>query len=103
MDFEFKDYPNFSDKGSPNCTEHDPELFFPDPDGPNFYQLLRYAKNICTGCPYQLECLEYAVKHNEPGVWGGTAEGERQRMKRAGRVALPEPKVTKRWSGKTTK
>ncbi len=25
MDFEFKDYPNFSDKGSQNCTENDPE------------------------------------------------------------------------------
>lgn len=100
MDFEFKDYPNFSDKGPTNCSSYDPELFFPDPESINFYYMLKVAKNVCTSCPYQLECLQFAVENNEPGVWGGTAEGERRRMKRSGRVTLPTPTVKKNWSGK---
>jgi len=93
MDFEFKNFPDFSDKGPTNCSIYDPEFFFPEPEAPNFYQLLAYAKNICSGCPYQLECLQFAVEHNEPGVWGGTAEGERRRMKRINKVVLPTPRV----------
>lgn len=97
MELEFSNHPDFSSKGDPNCREYDPELFFPDPEGPNFYYLLKEAKKVCTGCPYQLECLTYAVKNNDPGVWGGTSEGERAQMRRNRRIALPEPKKPKRW------
>lgn len=103
MDFEFKNFPNFIDQGPSNCAEQDPELFFPEYDQPNFYQVLNYARNVCQGCPYQLACLEFAVRNNEPGVWGGTSELERRQMKNRGRIQLPTPKIRKtpqRWSGK---
>lgn len=40
------------------------------------------AKRICLGCPVQRECLEYAVDNGEAGVWGGTSERERRRIRR---------------------
>lgn len=89
MDLDFSNYPNFSDKGPTSCSTHDPDLFFPDPDGPNFYQLIRHAKEVCFTCPYQLDCLKTAVENNEIGIWGGTSETERRKMKRSGRVAIP--------------
>jgi hypothetical protein len=56
-------------------------MFFADYEGPNFTQLLNSARRVCIGCPYKLECLTYAVENNMDGVWGGTSEGERRRMK----------------------
>jgi WhiB family redox-sensing transcriptional regulator len=86
---DLSNYPKFNDKGPTACSQYDPDLFFPEPDGPNFYGLLRSAKEVCYTCPYQLECLQAAVANNEPGVWGGTSELERRKMLRNGRVAIP--------------
>lgn len=56
------------------CAETDPELFFPEKGGSP-----RRAKEICAGCPVRQECLEYALKNGETGVWGGTTEWHRER------------------------
>lgn len=41
------------------------------------------AKKVCEGCPVKETCLEYALSHNEQhGVWGGTSERERRRIRR---------------------
>ena len=89
MDLEFLNVPDFSDKGPTACSSYDPDLFFPDPEGPNFSQLMRHAKEICFTCPYQLRCLELAVKNDEPGVWGGTSQPERRQMKRKNKIEIP--------------
>ena len=41
----------------------------------------RKAKNICVGCPVKEPCLEFALKHDEKGVWGGTSDRERNRIR----------------------
>lgn len=99
-DLSFDNYPNFTDKGEANCVDYDPDLFFPEPDSTNFNYILSEAKKVCVGCPYQLECLRFAVENNEPGVWGGTYDLERRRMRRSGKIELPMPSKPKRWSGK---
>ena len=39
------------------------------------------AKRICAQCPVQPDCLEYALRVNEPlGIWGGLNENERRRQ-----------------------
>lgn len=43
----------------------------------------REAKAICKECPIKQPCLEYALAHGEDGVWGGTTEKERRRLRRA--------------------
>jgi len=56
------------------------ELFYPE-RGDNI--TVRKAKLICSTCPMQKKCLEYALYHNEHnGIWGGTTDRERSRIKR---------------------
>lgn len=67
------------------CKGKDPATFFP-PNGHNL--LTRPAFETCNSCPVQLECLNYALDHNiDHGIWGGTSERERVRIRR-GRRAL---------------
>lgn len=49
------------------CLDHDPELFFAaDPAE------VEAAKLVCQSCPLIEECLEGALRRQEPhGVWGG--------------------------------
>src|SRR6478735_8584868 len=35
---------------------------------------------ICKACPVSYECLNYAIVHNEDGVWGGTTRNQRLRL-----------------------
>ena len=66
-------------------AQTDPELFFPEKSGST-----RAAKAVCTGCPVRAECLEHALAHDERyGVWGGTSERERRRLKDAGTATSP--------------
>lgn len=73
------DWPNES-----ACGPEDAELFFAekgygkseDPD-------VLAAKEICKKCPVKVECLEWALSHNEPfGIWGGLTPSERRRIKK---------------------
>jgi WhiB family transcriptional regulator, redox-sensing transcriptional regulator len=73
------------DQGSPDwryralCVQVDPDLFFPEPMN---YVKIRHAKRICQVCDVRAECLEYALVHDESGIWGGMSERERRRLKR---------------------
>ena len=59
------------------CAQVDPELFYPERGGST-----TAAKQVCTGCPVLAECLAYALANDERfGVWGGTSERERRRIK----------------------
>jgi WhiB family redox-sensing transcriptional regulator len=63
------------------CAQADPDLFFPDKGGST-----REAKDVCTRCPVQVECLDYALKNEERfGIWGGVSERDRRRIHRATR------------------
>lgn len=65
------------------CMSADPELFFPiSSSGPALGQV-QQAKAICGGCRVQRACLDFAMATGQVhGVWGGTTEEERQRMRR---------------------
>jgi len=76
------------------CAQTDPEVFFPEKGGS-----VREAKAVCTGCPVRVQCLEYALAHDERfGVWGGTSERERRRLKataaRGGTTSRPVARRT---------
>ena len=38
--------------------------------------------DICDRCPVKIECAEYAITHNLPGIWGGLSSRQRRAMKR---------------------
>lgn len=60
------------------CAQVDGDLWFPEKGGSN-----AEARRICAGCPVKALCLDYAIENDERGVWGGTSEQERQRMRKA--------------------
>jgi len=60
------------------CGQTDPEAFFPERGAST-----REAKRTCSGCPVQVECLDYALDNNVRfGVWGGMSERERRPLAR---------------------
>jgi WhiB family transcriptional regulator, redox-sensing transcriptional regulator len=64
------------------CLDADPELFFPvGTTGPAIDQI-EDAKTICQQCPVIQQCLDWALEHNEFGVWGGRSEEDRRGIKR---------------------
>lgn len=68
-------------KSRGNCVGEPPYIFY----SANL-NLLDVARKICKDCPVQLECLRYAIEHNEYGVWGGKTEEERKFLKRSSLV-----------------
>lgn len=60
------------------CAQTDPESFFPELGGST-----KDPKRVCAVCPVKSECLQYALDTDQRfGVWGGTSEVERRRMRR---------------------
>ncbi|GAA0402453.1 WhiB family transcriptional regulator [Microbispora corallina] len=66
------------------CPETDGDVFFAEDDGRG---TTPRARAICRGCPVIAECLQWALDHGELGVWGGTTETDRKRMKRKPKTA----------------
>jgi len=66
------------------CRDTDPDLFFPvGTTGPALEQIAA-AKEVCCQCDVQAECLEFAIVTNQDsGVWGGTSEEERRKLRKA--------------------
>lgn len=70
------------------------EWFFPDEsEGETPVK----AISVCNGCIVKDECLAYALRHGEQGVWGGQSERQRRREKRhANEQALKESNEAER-------
>ena len=70
-------------RSSAACLAADPDLFFPiSSTGPAQRQIAR-AKVICAGCPVRVQCLDFALTHDQThGIWGGTTAEDRQRDRR---------------------
>ena len=66
------------------CRDTDPDLFFPvGTTGPALEQIAA-AKAVCDSCDAKAPCLEFALTTNQDsGVWGGTSEEERRKLRRA--------------------
>ncbi len=62
------------------CKDHPDVDFFPS-DGSSGQDAIR----ICNACPVREPCLEHALRQHEYGIWGGTSERARARMRRAAR------------------
>ena len=61
------------------CLDLDTESFYPQRG-----ESTVVIKMICKSCPVVKPCLEYAMRNMEKfGIWGGTSERERRRMRTA--------------------
>lgn len=68
------------------CQDQPPSHFFPS-DGVG----VEAARRLCETCPVKSPCLEYALAERiDHGVWGGTSERERRRIRRRRSAASVE-------------
>jgi WhiB family redox-sensing transcriptional regulator len=81
MTSPYLEYPDFFNDGDPICASTDPDIFFPDYRLSDRSKEVKDAKAVCTDCPYKLQCLAWALKYEDIGIWGGTTERERRLMK----------------------
>jgi WhiB family transcriptional regulator, redox-sensing transcriptional regulator len=66
-----------------SCRDTSPELFFPIGTTGLALDQIDAAKQVCEECPVAGQCLEFALATNqEAGVWGGTTEDERRRLRK---------------------
>lgn len=63
------------------CAKLPKNLFFYEGRGAKGNKELLDSVNVCLKCPVRRQCLEFAVKNNEPyGQWAGTFPDERAKM-----------------------
>jgi WhiB family redox-sensing transcriptional regulator len=54
------------------------DVFHPDPEAPDYAEQVADAKELCSGCPAEADCLLYALAEGiEGGIWGGYTAEER--------------------------
>ena len=79
------------------CSNMDTELFFPVGESAQVSEQIRMAKRVCSACPVQDLCLEFAIRTiQNDGIWGGATEDERKVIKRARRAAARRTAVAAR-------
>lgn len=70
------------------CVGQDPNLFYPGRGEAN-----REAAAICAECPVSGPCLEWALRHEHFGTWGGVSERERRRLRKKRGIRVDSPQV----------
>lgn len=89
------------------CTGHPTEWWFPILAKTQLYGLtvksqrenMAEAIRICNTCIVQRDCLEYSLRHEPVGIWGGFTEVERDqiRISRSIKASRPVNSNTRRW------
>jgi len=66
------------------CRNAEPDLFFPIGSTGLAVDQIDAAKRVCDACEASSACLDFALATNqESGVWGGTSEDERRKLRKA--------------------
>lgn len=74
------------------CPETDVDAFFVEKGGNG-----RDAYKICARCPVAVDCLRWALEHDEPwGIWGCHSPRERLRLKSKRNCKQPLDEVVER-------
>lgn len=84
-------YPAFD--GTQNCAEVGPEFFYPETRNPHQH-VVASIKRMCYGCWFQSECLEWGLRHEADGYWGGLSPTHRANLRRELGIILQTPQVT---------
>ena len=64
----------------PACAEVGSNFWFPE-KGEDSTEI-EIAKRICSLCTHKSECLEWGMKNEVFGIWGGYTARQRQAMRR---------------------
>ena len=55
------------------------------PGGQSDSEWVINARTFCRRCEHREGCLEWAITHNQHGVWGGTSDRQREAIRRSRR------------------
>jgi WhiB family redox-sensing transcriptional regulator len=65
------------------CRNTEADMFFPIGATGTAIDQIEAAKRVCSQCDVVATCLEFALATNqESGVWGGTSEEERRKVRK---------------------
>lgn len=69
---------------NPNCKDVDTEIFYPDAYDKSQYtpSAMKMMRELCSTCPFKEPCLMWALKYEGHGVWAGTTEYDRRRLRK---------------------
>jgi WhiB family redox-sensing transcriptional regulator len=77
-----------------NCRDLPADWFHPDRG-----ESTGEARAVCAACPVRPDCLQWAITNGERfGVWGGTSERERRRIRRRLAAGDPVPELEPDWT-----
>ena len=62
------------------CADVAVSAFYPEKQDAR--AVIQAARAICATCPVAGPCLQWALDHDEAGVWAGTTEEQRRQMRR---------------------
>lgn len=74
------------------CRGKHVSMFYPDPEQAKkraYALLMADAVKVCEGCEVKEPCLRYAIQNEPTGIWGGTTEIQRHRLRLKEGVLLP--------------
>lgn len=86
-------FPNLDDAP---CAELGTDLFFLDRSDMHWVTTRNSLRKICNACPVQEACLEWSLRHEEFGWWGGYSAAERANMRREMGILLEN--INSHWS-----
>jgi WhiB family redox-sensing transcriptional regulator len=87
------DAPDLSWKRYGACHGKPPDWWYPVSETLVSDETLE-AKALCEGCPVSQQCLTYALAHEDHGIWAGTSERERRRIRRKAGIAMASPSLS---------
>lgn len=68
---------NYDWRDDAACRGRPIDWFYPETQDLN-----ERAMEICRDCPVRQECLDYGIKNEEFGIWGGMIASERRRIRK---------------------
>jgi WhiB family redox-sensing transcriptional regulator len=66
------------------------EFFFTEENNETNISVYALGKTICSGCSVRQQCLEWAVRHEAHGLWGGMTPRERMAIRRKRNIILEQ-------------
>lgn len=73
------------------CTGKTDLFFLPAHKSREIIAKEKEAIFICEPCPIRENCLEWALHHEQYGIWGGTTEHQRRVLRKKRNILLRTP------------
>lgn len=81
-------HPLYHMQGDPPCAEFGLDSFFPE-KGVSRHSNLELIRICCDVCPITEECLDWALRNENYGIWGGTTARQRVGIRKARNIPQP--------------